>query len=103
MKATSERCCEPGQHVLTRDLALLDLRDTPLGDTHTVGHLLLGKPTGPAHLGKPVSDHHGQEFLLASLDRLLPASPSHMLSPNPRPPNVSSHRFSPSSSPRSFR
>src|SRR5262249_61383965 len=49
----------------------------------------------PAHLGKPVPDHHGHQCLLAGLDCLLATGPRDMLSSNSRPAHASAHRRSP--------
>ena len=77
-----------GEHVLPGNLSLFNLRDAALGDAHPLGDLLLGQPSGTAHLGQAVPDDGGEQFLLARLDGLLAAGPLDLGGADVAPPYV---------------
>jgi hypothetical protein len=102
MESTTKSDGVPGEHILPRDLALLDLRNAALGDPHTLRDSLLGQPSTTANLSKPVPLYLGEEFLLACLNDVLAAGAFDMLSTNVLPACITGHD-PPSSACRSFK
>jgi hypothetical protein len=56
MESAAERGGEASEDVMACDMALLDLGDASLGDSHSVGDVLLGESAGASYLGEAVAD-----------------------------------------------